>query len=100
MEKCEQKQCETVDEPRKMDEAAEEKQDYTEVLHGVIVLRKGKLEEKDVWFGTVGNRLVSDGTYGTKKELIENLENMTLDRVCKIVAGAFARAINYMEEKA
>lgn len=70
-------------------------EECVEPLHGIIVLRKGKLEEREVWFGTVGNQLVSDGTYETKKELIENLETMTLERVCKIVAGAFERAITY-----
>lgn len=88
MEKCE-----------KMDEAAEQKQEYTEALHGVIMMRKGKLEERDVWFGTVGNQLVSDGAFETKKELIENLEDVTLEKVCKIVAGAFERAITYGEDK-
>lgn len=80
-------------------ENSENKQDYTETLHSIIVLRKGKLEENDVWFGTVGNQLVSDGCYKTKKELIENLENVTLERICKIVAGAFGRAITYKLEK-
>ena len=80
-------------------EKTTENQDYTETLHGVIMLRKGKLEEQDVWFGTVGHQLVSDGTFNTKQELIENLEQITLDRICKIVAGAFARAITYKEEK-
>lgn len=80
-------------------ENSENNQDYTETLHGVIVLRKGKLEDDEVWFGTVGNQLVSDGCYKTKKELIENLENVTLERICKIVAGAFERAIMYKQEK-
>lgn len=62
-------------------------------------MRKGKLEEKEVWFGTVGNQLVSDRAFETKEELIKNLENMTLDRICKIVAGAFERAITYNTEK-
>ena len=82
MENCEKDSCE-----------------YTEALHGVIMLRKGRLEDREVWFGTVGNQLVSDGAYNTKKELIENLEDITLDRICKIVAGAFERAIGYKEEK-
>lgn len=100
MEKCEKELCETIEKLEKMGEAAEEEQEYTEALHGVIMLRKGKLEERDVWFGTVGNQLVSDSTFETKKELIENLETVTLDRICKIVAGAFERAINYKTEKA
>jgi hypothetical protein len=80
-------------------EKCEKEQEFTESLHGIIVMRKGKLEEREVWFGTVGNQLVSDGAFETKRELIENLENMTLDRVCKIVAGAFERAITRMEDK-
>lgn len=99
MEKCEKNLCETVENSGKTGEAAEKEQEYTEALHGVIMMRKGRLEEQDVWIGTVGNQLVSDGVYNTKKELIENLENVTLERVCKIVAGAFERAITYKEEK-
>lgn len=101
MEKCEKDLCETTEKLGKMGEnlqKEQEEQEYTEALHGVIMMRKGKLEERDVWFGTVGNQLVSDGTYDTKKELIENLEEVTLERVCKIVAGAFERAITYKKE--
>lgn len=95
MEKCEKELCETTERLAKMGEKATEEQEYTEALHGIIMLRKGQLEGREIWFGTVGNQLVSDGTYDTKKELIESLENLTLDRICKIVAGAFERAITY-----
>lgn len=98
MEKCEKELCETTEKLGRMGERTTEEQECTEALHGVIMLRKGKLEERDVWFGTVGNQLVSDGAYNTKKELIENLENVTLERICKIVAGAFERAITYKKE--
>lgn len=76
-----------------------EKQEYTETLHGLIMLRKGKLEDKEVWFGTVGNQLVSDGAFENKEELINNLEKLTLDRVCKLIAGAFVRAIELNNNK-
>ena len=99
MEKCEKELCETTERLAEMNENAEAEQEYTEALHGVVMMRKGKLEERDVWFGTVGNQLVSDGVYDTKKELIENLEHITLERICKIVAGAFERAITYKEER-
>ena len=99
MEECEKDLCETTEKLGKMGETAQEEQEYTEALHGVIMLRKGKLEEQDVWFGTVGNQLVSDGAYNSKKELIENLEQISLERICKIVAGAFERAIMYKEGK-
>ena len=77
----------------------EEKQEYTETLHGIIMLRKGRLENKEVWFGTVGNQLVSDGAFENKEELINNLKELTLDRVCKLIAGAFARAIELSSTK-
>ena len=99
MEKCEKELCETTERLAEMGNNAIDEQEYTEALHGVIMLRKGKLQERVVWFGTVGNQLVSDGAYDTKKELIENLEQVTLGRICKIVAGAFERAITYKEEK-
>lgn len=98
MEKCEKELCETTERPAETGGNATDEQEYTEALHGIIMMRKGKLEEREVWFGTVGNQLVSDEAYSTKKELIENLEQVTLDRVCKIVAGAFDRAITYKKE--
>lgn len=67
--------------------------DYTEQYKGIIILRKGRLNDEDVWFGTVGNQLVSDAAFKTKEELIDNLENLSLERVCKMIAGAFGRAV-------
>lgn len=98
MEKCEKEICETFKKRGEMAKRTEEELDCVEMLNGVIVMRKGRLDEREVWFGTVGNQLVSDGAYETKRDLIENLEKVTLDRVCKIVAGAFERAITYNKE--
>ena len=69
------------------------KENYTEQYKGIIMIRKGRTDDEDVWFATVGNQLVSDGVYKTKEELIGSLENLNLETVCKIVAGAFGRAI-------
>ena len=80
-----------------MEEEMKEEQNYTEQYAGIIMLRKGRVEDNEVWFGTVGNQLVSDGIFGTKKELIDNLNNITITRICKIVAGAFERAITHKE---
>jgi len=77
----------------------QENEEATEQYKGIIMLRKGKLDEKDVWFGTVGNMLVSDGAFETKEALKENLENVTLERVCRIMVGAFDRAIKIQEGK-
>lgn len=71
----------------------------TEQYKGIIVLRKGRINDIDVWFGTVGNQLVSDGAFETKEQLIDNLDNLTLERVCKIVAGAFGRAVELSKIK-
>ena len=82
-----------------MEEKTEEKQDYTEQYAGIIMLRKGRAEDNEVWFGTVGNQLVSDGIFGSKEELIDNLNDITITRICRIVAGAFERAITHKEVK-
>lgn len=68
-------------------------EDYTEQYKGIIMLRKGRNEDEDIWFATVGNQLVSDGMYKTKKELIDSLENLNLETVCRIILGAVGRVI-------
>nr|DAO19971.1 MAG TPA: hypothetical protein [Microviridae sp.] len=68
-------------------------ENYTEQYKGIIMLRKGRKDDEDIWFATVGNQLVSDGAYKTKEELIESLENLNLGTVCKIISGAFGRMI-------
>ena len=68
-------------------------EEYTEQYKGIIMLRKGRTDTADIWFATVGNQLVSDGVFKTKEELIGNLENLNLERVCKMISGAFGRAI-------
>lgn len=68
-------------------------ENYTEQYKGVIMIRKGRTNDADIWFATVGNQLVSDGGFKTKEELINNLEDVNLERICKITSGAFGRAI-------
>lgn len=76
----------------------ENSNDYTEQYKGIICLRKGKLDGKDIWFATVGKQLVSDGAFETKEELIENIEDVTLERVTKIAAGIFGRFMDLKDE--
>jgi hypothetical protein len=57
------------------------------------MLRKGRTNDEDVWFATVGNHIVSNGAYKTKKELIESLETLNLETICKIILGAIGRVI-------
>ena len=68
-------------------------EDCTKQYRGIIMLRKGRIHDEDIWYGTVGKQLVSDGIFKTKEELINNLESLSLERICKIVLGAFGRAI-------
>ena len=56
-----------VKEDEKKPKLSQNKNDYTEQYKGLIMLRKGKIEEKEVWFATVGQMLVSDGAFGTSK---------------------------------
>ena len=65
----------------------------TEQYKGLIMLRKGRVNDEDVWFATVGHQLISEGVYKTKEELIERLEDLNLETVCKIVLGAIGRVI-------
>ena len=74
-------------------------ENYTEQYKGIIMLRKGKMDDEDVWFATVGVQLVSDGTFKTKEELINNLENLSLEKICKMIAGAFGRAVELSTKK-
>lgn len=68
-------------------------ENYTEQYKGIIILRKGRINDEDIWFGTVGKQLVSDGAFKTKEELIDNLNELNLERVCKIIAGVFGRVV-------
>lgn len=71
----------------------------TEQYNGIIMLRKAQVKDEDVWFATVGNQIVSNGVYKTKWELTESLRKLDLETVCKIVAGAFGRAIELNTNK-
>ena len=74
-------------------------ENYTEQYRGIVMLRKARMNDEDVWFATVGNQLVSDGMCKTKEELIESLGNLNLETICRIIAGAFGRAIELKSEK-
>ena len=67
--------------------------DYTEQYKGIIMLRKGREKDEDIWFATVGRQIVSNGVYETKEELIESLESLNLETMCKIISGAIGRVI-------
>lgn len=73
-------------------------ENYTEQYKEIIMLRKGQLNGEEIWFATVGKQLVSDGAFETKEELIKNLENVTLERVCRIASAVFDRAIELVNK--
>ena len=88
-----------VKENEKEPKLSQNKNDYTEQYKGLFMLRKGRLKENEVWFATVGKMLASDGVFDTKEDLINNLENITLDRVCNIIIGVTDRILKLNEEK-
>ena len=54
-----------VKEDEKEPKLSQNENDYTEQYKGLIMLRKGKLEEKEVWFATVGQiRIVTGKQFG------------------------------------
>ena len=73
-------------------------ENYTEQYKGIIVLRKGRMGDEEIWFATVGNQMISNGVYKTKKELIESLEDLKLETVCKMILGAFGRILDLTNE--
>jgi hypothetical protein len=74
-------------------------EEYTEQYRGIIMLRKGRMNDEDIWFATVGHQLVSNGVYKTKEELIESLEDLSLEIVCKLISGAFGRVIELTNDE-
>ena len=46
-------------EDEKEPKLSQNENDYTEQYKGLIMLRKGKLEENEVWFATVGQMTIS-----------------------------------------
>ena len=72
-----------------MDKKTEEIQDYTEQYAGIIMLRKGRIEDYDVWFGTVGNQLVSDGN---EQKIMENVKSKKERRLIKLLVVAWVLA--------
>ena len=43
------------------------KENCTEQYKGIIMLRKGKLDDEEIWFATIGNQLISDGTFQNQR---------------------------------
>ena len=74
-------------------------ENYTEQYKGIIMLRKARMKDEDVWFATVGNQLVSEGVCKSKEELTKSLEELNLGTICKIISGAFGRAIELKKTK-
>ena len=71
----------------------------TEQYKGIIMLRKGKAEDEDVSVTARTHHKITGCIYKTKEELINSLENLNLETICKIIAGAFERAIEFKTEK-
>ena len=81
-----------VKEDEKEPKLSQNENDYTEQYKGLIMLRKGKLEENEVWFATVGQMLISDGD---GKKIMENAEDNKKRKLTKllILAGIIAATL-------
>ena len=73
--------------------------DYTEQYRGIIMLRKGKEKDEDVWFATVGRQIVSDRVYKTKKE-DKRAQNDFLHLVSKEKLALMCRKMGIFSDKA
>ena len=60
--------------------------EFNEIYKGITRIVKTKEHDVDVWFAVIGNTIVSRGTFKTKEE-------------CKMIAGAFERAVTYKENQ-
>lgn len=72
--------------------------DFNEIYKGITRIVKTKENDEDVWFAVIGNTIVSRGTFKTKEEVIEDLEKVDYEQICKI-ALAIATAIKDYKPK-
>ena len=77
----------------------EKETECTESLYGMVMLRKLRNENKDVWVGTVGNTIVSRGTFESKEKLIEDMERIDLEGICRLIGGCMGAIINRMQKE-
>ena len=72
--------------------------EFNEIYKGITRVVKTKEHDEDVWFAVIGNTIISRGTFTTKEECINDLENTDYEQVCKI-AIAIATALKDYKPK-
>lgn len=73
--------------------------DFNEIYKGITRIVKTKEHDEDVWFAVIGNTIVSRGTFKKKEEVIEDLEKVDYEQVCKIAIAIATALKNYTPKK-
>lgn len=73
--------------------------DFNEIYKGITRIVKTKEHDEDVWFAVIGNTIVSRGTFKKKKEVIEDLEKIDYEQICKIALAIATALKDYQQKK-
>lgn len=73
--------------------------DFTEVYKGITRLVKTKENDEDVWFAVIGKMIVSRGTFKTKEDCINDLEETDYEQICKIAIAVATALKDYKPKK-
>ena len=73
--------------------------DYNELYKGITRLVKTKEHDEDVWFAVIGKMIVSRGTFKTKEDCINDLEEADYEQICKIALAIVTALKDYKPKK-
>lgn len=73
--------------------------DFNEIYKGITRIVKTKEHDEDVWFAVIGNTIVSRGTFKKKEEVIEDLEKIDYEQICKIALAIATALKDYQQKK-
>lgn len=77
----------------------QEEDGFSEFYKGITRIVKTKEHDEDVWFGVIGNTIVSRGTFKTKEECIKDLECIDYEQICKMALAIATALKDYKPEK-
>lgn len=73
--------------------------DFNEIYKGITRIVKTKEHDEDVWFAVIGNTIVTRGTFKKKEEVIEDLEKIDYEQICKIALAIATALKDYQPKK-
>ncbi len=68
---------------------------FNEIYKGITRIVKTNKNDEDVWFAVIGSTIVSRGTFKTKEEVVEDLEKVDYEQICKIALAVATALKNY-----